>query len=90
MNDATKNAIYDILVEECKAPESLRDNFLYHFPECIEYRFQGNQGFGGKVWQNYYSWDRRNAVYVTAYPEDRFADKDARDRANERLKAFDE
>ena len=86
MDDVIKNAIYDILVEECNAPESLRDNFLYHFPECREYRFQGNQGFGGKVWFAYYN-GKQDSVFVSCYPEDeKFVDNEARVRANNRLK----
>jgi hypothetical protein len=31
---------------------------------CVEYRFQGNLGFGGKFWNSGGKW------YVTCYPED--------------------
>jgi hypothetical protein len=62
------NKVYDILVKEAGAPESMRDNFIYcHNPSdqflCWEYRFGGLFGFGGKYWSetnkiNYYPEDR--------------------------------
>ena len=86
MDETTKNAFYDILVEECEAEESMRDNFLYHFPECIEYRFQGNQGSGGKVWYNPMG-RKPQSVYVSYYPEDeKWIDIYAHNRANIRLR----
>lgn len=56
-----------------------------NFPECGEYRFQGNQGFGGKVWAG----SRREAPYVTCYTEDDTPERKAtRERANTLLKEF--
>jgi len=55
------NKVYDILVKEAGASESMRDNFVQvhglkeEYP-CWEYRFQGKFGFGGKYWSE------RNAV----------------------------
>ena len=85
-SEAEANEVYDIIVEECRAPESERDNFVYHqtragFPR--EWRFGGVLGFGGKLWRN----DER--VYVACYRED---DTDEREammaKANERLAEF--
>lgn len=59
-----KRQVFDVLVTEAGAPESLRDQFMYHWPKCIEFRFQGALGFGGKIWHN----DHR--VYVSCYRED--------------------
>ena len=59
------NQIYDILVEDCEAPESLRENFIAaQQGGCREYRFQGLFGFGGKFWNSADTW------YVNCYPED--------------------
>lgn len=78
-------AVYKILAEEAGAyddDDSLR-SFEYHWPECGEYRFQGNLGFGGKVWAN------RGSVYVTCYPEDSNRDRETIIRAcNTRLEAL--
>jgi hypothetical protein len=62
------NKVYDILVKEGGACESMRDNFIVcHNPSnkflCWEYRFQGLFGFGGKYWSernaiNYYQEDQ--------------------------------
>jgi hypothetical protein len=64
------NAAYDVLVRICGARENgremflanVRDDTLQGFP--LEYRFQGDLGFGGKFWIN----DGR--VYVSCYRED--------------------
>lgn len=63
LTDAQKDAIWDVLVEVCGAGERWRSNFAYHFPAGGEFRFQGDLGFGGKVWA-----DRRR-VYVDCYRE---------------------
>lgn len=42
--------VFNILVDTCGAPEGIRADFLYHFPECREFRFMGDLGSGGKVW----------------------------------------
>ena len=92
MNEETANLVYDILVEECKAPESMRDAFVCHHINELhqvcekhayrsnEWRFQGNLGFGGKFWQSKERW------YVDCYSED-MADmqKPIIDKANKRL-----
>lgn len=78
-------AVYDVLVEECGADESDRERvaFARHWPECREYRFIGNLGFGGKVW-----WNARRC-YVTCYPEDESPHRrEHMDRANARLAAL--
>jgi len=58
--------VYDILVKECRAYDgpSERIQFAHHFPDCIEYRFVGALGFGGKVWS------ANQKLYVTCYKED--------------------
>ena len=72
MTPEIANAIYDTLVEHAGASESWRENFVHAQqitdPICVEYRFQGRLGFGGKFWRtpsfNYPTW------YVNAYIED--------------------
>lgn len=61
------DGIYDVLVEVCGAPEGQdrREDFARHWPGCVEYRFGGLLGFGGKV---YWTGGR---LYVNCYPEDR-------------------
>lgn len=59
------NLVFDILVNLGGAPESMREDFMFHQtgdspPD--EYRFQGKLGFGGKYW-------RHNNV-VSCYVED--------------------
>lgn len=69
LSEAQKRAIWSVLVETCAARAGQWDEFAYHFPQCREFRFQGNLGFGGKVWA-----DRRR-VYVNCYPEDETAER---------------
>lgn len=61
------SAIYDVLVQRCKASESERDSFLYSHAERQytpnEWRFCGVLGFGGKFWNTESKW------YVSAYSE---------------------
>lgn len=64
MGDEDKVSIWDVLVETCGAPPQMWDQFKLYFPECTEFRFQGDLGFGGKVWAN------RGRIYVNCYPED--------------------
>lgn len=81
---AWHDAVYDVLVEECGAldDDQERHSFKLLWPECVEFRFQGRLGFGGKVWHN------RRRVYVTCYPEDQIPERLAMiERANERLAA---
>lgn len=75
MDENTANRIYDILVDECKAPERWRRDFVYHqtHGECFEYRFQGALGFGGKFWNTRgYRPDGTwgDMWHVNQYPED--------------------
>ena len=85
MNTNKANKLYDILVEECGALETERENFVYHQtndPEELvrEWRFCGNLGFGGKFWRN----DGR--LYVNCYNEDMTPERQKMiDRANQRL-----
>lgn len=92
------DAIYDILVSECGASESWREEFRFRQQSkfCSEFRFQGNLGFGGKfrrkeelrrvktVVQPVSVWVER--WYVTMYPEDAApARQEAVQRANDAL-----
>lgn len=56
-------AIYTLLVERAGAHESYRQDFLYHFPGCVEFRFMGSLGFGGKIWCD------GGRVYIDCYRE---------------------
>lgn len=74
--------VYDILVEECGAPDDRlsRLSFGSNWP-CWEYRFQGKLGFGGKVWGN-----AGAPYYVNCYPEDMTDERRVMiDAANKRL-----
>lgn len=76
------DAVYDILVSTCGAFDSPdnRKQFRCHYPDCVEYRFQGELGFGGKVWSE------RGLVWVTCYSEDENDTRRAMiQRANEML-----
>lgn len=55
MREKTANGVYDVLVAHCGAREASREDFVYtHTREfCIEYRFMGSLGFGGKFWRNH-------------------------------------
>ena len=59
-----KNKIYDILILYCGAHSDWRSMFLKSFPDCVEWRFQGKLGFGGKIWWN------SEELYVNCYKED--------------------
>ena len=74
------NAVFDVLVSECGADCRQRAEFVALWPECVEFRFQGALGFGGKVWWN------ADRCYVTIYREDETARRrEMVERANERL-----
>lgn len=64
-------AIYDILASDCGAPEQWRQDFVDNVTDdthpCIEYRFQGALGFGGKYRNN---GNNDNTPYVDCHPED--------------------
>lgn len=63
------NKVWDILVEHAGAREDDREAFVIVASErarrCLEYRFMGKLGFGGKVWL----WNDPHA-YVSCYRED--------------------
>lgn len=59
-----KQRIWVLLVKLCGANKSQWSDFEQHFPDCVEYRFGGSLGFGGKVWIS------RERVHVSCYPED--------------------
>ena len=67
------NAIYDILIDECRAPVHDRESFVIEFSmkdhPTNEWRFQGALGFGGKF---YFQPDLEplRAVRVGFYRED--------------------
>lgn len=79
-------AVWQVLVEECGAwngDEHALRAFEHHWPGCVEYRFQGKLGFGGKVWAN------MGRVYVTCYPEDSTREREGMiAAANARLDAM--
>jgi hypothetical protein len=86
---AEAEAIWAVLVEECGAKTD--HGFVHHQTNrhVTEWRFIGNLGFGGKFWRNSSrrpddSWGEH--WYVTYYPEDQSAERDAAENAaNERL-----
>lgn len=58
---------------------------LHHFPDCIEFRFVGSLGFGGKVW----STSRDRPAYVNCYSEDETPERlKVIEQANARLAAL--
>ena len=66
LDESTANLIYEILRDDCGASEADREDFVWlqtlkHVPE---YRFQGNLGFGGKLYLTKHLW------HVMCYPED--------------------
>lgn len=86
MTPEMQDAVFDILVEECGAPAIMREEFKLNWPGCIEYRFKGLLGFGGKVWASHTPGGR---VAVSCYPEDRTTRRDAIVKAaNDRLRAL--
>lgn len=67
ISEAWLNTVFDILVEECGAPSIMREEFKLSWPDCVEYRFKGLLGNGGKVWATRFP----RLPYVTCYTEDR-------------------
>lgn len=74
------NAIWNVLVQHAGADDRAgegpfstpRDYFVHHqWRGDDEFRFIGSLGFGGKFWNTNGRW------YVTAYPEDLTADRQA-------------
>lgn len=62
--EAFWSAVWDVLVEFCKADEDMRSHFLHNADTFVEFRFQGIFAFGGKLWHN------NDRIYVNFYPED--------------------
>jgi hypothetical protein len=77
---------YNICINECGAPK-LDLNDLDHFVEYFlntkdpEWRFQGNLGFGGKLYHQYHK-----GFYVSCYAEDEPRYRDMIDNTNRLLK----
>lgn len=65
LTDRQLDSIYATISNICGAPFRQRDDFVDHFPECGEYRFQGGLGFGGLVHAD------RDGVWVDCDPESR-------------------
>jgi hypothetical protein len=80
------NRIYNILVEDCLAPESWRNDFICQEGEgCREYRFQGTLGMGGRFYNASGKW------YVSCNSEDgTLARVQLIDRVNQKLAALKE
>ena len=82
MNLLTKSTIFDVLVAYAGAHPDLRNDFLFHWPDCVEFRFQGYLGFGGKIYYQH----RPLKIWVSCYSEDLNDDTRAiLDNVNERL-----
>jgi hypothetical protein len=78
-------AVWRILVEECGAHDLDERAFASLWPGCVEYRFMGSLGFGGKVWAGLVD----GAPFVSCYREDETPERLATiARANERLAAL--
>lgn len=76
------NQVWDILVAEAGASEAQRTDFVHSFP-TPEYRFQGDLGFGGKVWYDH------GRIKVNCYTEDITNERlDIISRVNAKLAAF--
>jgi hypothetical protein len=65
------NKVYDILVQECGAPELQRASFVHTqtTEHCREWRFCGCLGFGGKFWNT------NEKLYVNCYTEDETSER---------------
>jgi len=70
LSEEKANKIYDILVAEAGARESDRPSFVYQHcvyeNGCMEYRFQGKLGFGGKYRS---TWNGVTYYHETETPE---------------------
>lgn len=84
LSDRTRDAVWRVVVDLGAHPDT-RGGFDAHWPQCVEYRFCGSLGFGGKIWAEgspRVGWTFR----VSCYPEDRTPDRDRWiAKANERL-----
>jgi len=88
IDEPTARAIYDILIEECRANPEEYDRWGFARSQaegCSEWRFCGVLGFGGKFRVNPWKW------YVDCYPEDETPERKAMiSAANARLDALHE
>lgn len=87
MTKERANEIYDILVQECRAPDEEHDRTYFVLTQTkekiTEWRFCGALGFGGKFWRNC------GKIYVTCYLEDETPERKAMiEAANKRLAAL--
>lgn len=90
INKTDAEAIWRVLVEECGCRDDERQ--LWSFARYLsdndkgfpkEWRFQGSLGFGGKFYNDHFSWR------VGCYSEDRTSERNEMIRcANERLSAM--
>lgn len=76
--------VYDILTEECGAPEEPRTDFLTSQAHgTTEFRFGGSLGFGGKLFNS------GDGLHVACYFENGTPERTvAIEAANRRLKRF--
>lgn len=83
MDDAlmlTHESVWAVLADECGARPEMPSDFEVAWPGCVEYRFGGALGSGGKVYS------QGGRLWVGCYPEDRTPERDAMvERATERL-----
>lgn len=81
MTEDKAKAVYQVLVEECGANSEDPLGFVAEFTSgepCVEWRFQGSLGFGGKF--------RYPKMTVDCYPEDETPERvQAIHAANKRL-----
>lgn len=94
--DGFHAAVWDVLANRLGVPSRHLGKvgpqafweFCQAWPACVEYRFMGTLGFGGKVW-----WDESVAIaprcWVSGYPEDMTPERlDAIKAANADLAAY--
>lgn len=73
LTEEKANQVWEILVKNCKVynSEGNKNSFIncaiHH--GITEYRFQGNLGFGGKLWGN------RSPLVVSCYREDETSER---------------
>ena len=82
LDEATANAVWDVLAAECGAGELWRQDFVLRAAGAglTEYRFMGSLGFGGKLYAE------RGGFRVGCYPEDETPQRlAAMERANRLL-----
>jgi len=64
MDDIIKEQIWQVLIA-FGARNDYKSQFMHHWPQCREFRFQGEFGFGGKIWAPTFG----DAARATAYSE---------------------